>query len=139
MLALKCLIPTFFLFLLLDYLWLGHLAKPFYLEQLNTILLLKDGSIDARLLPAFIVYALFLVMVWCIILPLAGNSLTQALFYGALLGFVLYGIYDMTNLAVLKDWPVKVAVIDWLWGIFLCSTCSLFCAFLKATFSKAPI
>lgn len=134
MLALKCLIPTFFFFILLDYLWLGHFAKPFYMDNLSSLLLIKGSSINARLLPAFIVYALFLVMVWCIVLPLAGDSLSHALFYGALLGFVVYGVYDMTNLAVLKAWTLEVAIVDWLWGIFLCASCSLLCAFLKSYF-----
>jgi uncharacterized membrane protein len=40
--------------------------------------------------------------------------------YGAAMGFVIYGVYDFTCLAIFKDWPVMMAFIDWAWGTFLC-------------------
>lgn len=33
-----------------------------------------------------------------------------------LLGVVIYGVYDMTNLATLKKWNWKFSAIDTLWG-----------------------
>jgi uncharacterized membrane protein len=74
-------------------------------------------------------------MCWFIVLPLAQDKIHLAFAYGALLGFVVYGIYDMTNLAVFREWTVKIALIDWCWGIFLCSVTNGFCAYLKNTFS----
>ena len=35
---------------------------------------------------------------------------------GAVFGMVAYATYDLTNLATLKKWSVKVTVIDVLWG-----------------------
>mgnify|MGYP000158009690 CR=1 FL=1 len=32
--------------------------------------------------------------------------------------------YDLTNLATLKDWPVKIVVVDILWGMVLCGLVS---------------
>ena len=35
------------------------------------------------------------------------------------LGFVLYGVYETTSYALLKNWEVKTVVIDTLWGSVL--------------------
>ena len=134
MLAFKCLLPTLILFCLLDYLWLGNLGKNLYLENLSAILLLKGNTITPRVLPAVIVYVIFAIMQWWIVLPLAEYQITQSVIYGALIGFIVYGIYDMTNLSVIKDWTMLIAIVDWCWGIFLCSSTAGFCAFLYQYF-----
>jgi uncharacterized membrane protein len=33
-----------------------------------------------------------------------------------ILGFCIYGIYDGTNYAMFKKWPLNVAIMDALWG-----------------------
>lgn len=38
---------------------------------------------------------------------------------GALLGFIIYGVYDLTNLASFKDWSYMFAILDIMWGTFL--------------------
>lgn len=38
----------------------------------------------------------------------------------ALFGFFTYSIYNFTSLAIYKNYPLKVAIIDTLWGTFLC-------------------
>jgi uncharacterized membrane protein len=40
----------------------------------------------------------------------------HALQYGALFGFFCYMTYDLTNLAVIRDFPTKLAFIDMAWG-----------------------
>ncbi|MFA7661786.1 MAG: DUF2177 family protein, partial [Anaerovoracaceae bacterium] len=47
---------------------------------------------------------------------------TYALFAGMFFGLITYATYDLTNLAVVKDWPVAITIIDLLWGTFLSST-----------------
>ncbi len=39
-----------------------------------------------------------------------------------LLGFCIYGIYDFTNLATIKKWPIFLVMIDVTWGAFLFSS-----------------
>ena len=31
----------------------------------------------------------------------------------------MYATYDLTNLATLKDWPLKITAIDLAWGTFI--------------------
>ena len=38
------------------------------------------------------------------------------LFDAFLLGFVIYGVYEATNYATLKNWPLSMVLIDSLWG-----------------------
>jgi uncharacterized membrane protein len=49
------------------------------------------------------------------------GSMPHAVIYGGLFGFFTYATYDLTNLATLRDWPLKVVLIDVTWGILLCS------------------
>jgi uncharacterized membrane protein len=43
-----------------------------------------------------------------------------------LLGIVIYGVYETTNLSILQDWSMKTVVIDTLWGgIVLSSTTAI--------------
>ena len=44
------------------------------------------------------------------------NLLNDSLRYGFLFGIIVYGVYDFTAAAVIKDWDIKLAIIDILWG-----------------------
>jgi uncharacterized membrane protein len=43
----------------------------------------------------------------------------DALLWGALFGFFAYATYDLSNLAVLRGWPVRLTFIDLAWGTCL--------------------
>ena len=53
------------------------------------------------------------------------NSLREAVTYGMLVGFSIYGVYNGTNYAILKNWTPKVSILDTLWGTFVCGMASL--------------
>ena len=58
-------------------------------------------------------------LIYFAVLPAAKNgSIATALLNGAFLGFLGYMTFDLTNLAVLRLWSVKVAVMDISWGTF---------------------
>ena len=40
---------------------------------------------------------------------------------GALLGPIAYSTYDLTNLATLRGWSAKLALIDLVWGTIVTS------------------
>lgn len=46
-----------------------------------------------------------------------------------ILGTVIYGVYDATSYALLKDWDETLAVIDTLWGGVLFATTTLITKF----------
>ena len=43
-------------------------------------------------------------------------SWQRAAINGAVIGLVAYATYDLTNLAVVKDWPLGLTFIDMAWG-----------------------
>lgn len=45
----------------------------------------------------------------------------DSIFNGFLFGFVLYGVFDFTNLAIFSDYSLNTAMIDMLWGGILLS------------------
>jgi len=51
------------------------------------------------------------------VLPaLAAGRWQKAAVSGAVLGFVAYATYDLTNFATLKVWTLRVTVLDIGWG-----------------------
>ena len=109
-------LPIFFI---VDMIWLAGIAKNFYKNQIG--FLMKP---DVNWTAAIIFYLLFLVgVVLFVIEPaLEKKNLMFALGRGALFGLITYATYDLTNLATLKDWPLKVVVVDMIWGAVLSGT-----------------
>ena len=68
---------------------------------------------------AAVFYLLFTLGIVIFVIPLGGGSLTRVIMYGALFGLVAYGTYDLTNQAVIRDWPVVMTVTDMIWGAVL--------------------
>jgi uncharacterized membrane protein len=101
-------------FILVDLLWLGVIAKDFYQTKLAHLL----GEISWT--PALIFYSIFLFgLTHFVIYPSVALPLRTVALQGALFGFVTYATYDLTNQALLRDWPYMVTIIDILWGTFL--------------------
>ena len=100
----------------IDALWLGLIANKLYKEELGSLLAAKPNMVAA-----IIFYVIFVVgVVVFAILPAAqAGDWKVALGLGALLGLVAYATYDLTNLATLKDFPVKIVIIDLIWGTAL--------------------
>jgi uncharacterized membrane protein len=106
-------------FLAIDLLWLGVIARQFYRSQIGHLL-----KPEVNWVAASVFYVLFLcgLIVFVIGPALQKNSLLHALLFGALFGLVTYATYDLTNLAVAKDWPLLVTIVDLLWGAVLSAT-----------------
>jgi uncharacterized membrane protein len=103
----------------LDFLWLGFVAKKLYQAEIGTLLLAKPNMVAAVLFYAIYVIGIVLMVTQPAI---DKGSLMHALGYGALFGFVAYATYDLTNLATLKGFSSKIVVIDMLWGTVLTAT-----------------
>ncbi|HBD74490.1 MAG TPA: DUF2177 domain-containing protein [Acholeplasmataceae bacterium] len=107
---------AFVIFFIIDILWLGLFAKNMYQSQIGFILAKKPNWYAAILF--YILYIVFL-MIFAILPALQTSSLNDAMLYGALYGFITYATYDLTNLATLEKWPLKVTIIDIIWGTLL--------------------
>ncbi len=106
------------LFFAVDLLWLGVVAKSFYQNNLSHLL-----SPAVNWPAALTFYCIYIVgiILFAVKPGLDTTSLAKAALWGALFGFFTYATYDLTNLATLRDWPLKVVVIDIAWGTLLCT------------------
>ncbi len=111
-------IPVFFA---IDILWIGLIARRFYRKHLGHLL-----RPNVNWPAAVIFYLLYIsgILIFAVMPALEKNALSQAMMLGGLFGFLAYATYDLTNLATLKDWPVKVVVVDMIWGVVLTSCVS---------------
>lgn len=108
-------------FLVLDMAWLGFLARDFYTRQMGALM-----APTVNLPAAIVFYALYLagIVFFAIAPALGGAGLTQALLRGALFGLLCYGTFDLTNLAVIRGYPARLAIVDMVWGTFLTGAAS---------------
>jgi uncharacterized membrane protein len=91
--------------------------KGFYDAQLSVF----DRAI--RIVPALFVWTLIPIGIIVFVLP-KSKDLKKTVFYGAIYGFIVYGVYDFTNYAILRDYSLIMAIVDLIWGTFLCSLVS---------------
>jgi uncharacterized membrane protein len=108
-------VPVFFA---VDLLWLGVVAKNFYQNNLAHLL-----SPTVNWTAAFLFYFMYIagIILFAVKPGLDAQSFAKAALWGMLFGFFTYATYDLTNLATLRDWPLKVVVIDIIWGSLLCT------------------
>lgn len=119
-------------FILLDAVWLGFLMNGFYKRHLAPLARMSGGNLAPIWAAAALVYPLLAAGVVVFVLGRARSPI-EALALGAVLGVVIYGVYDMTNLATLRDYPVVLAVVDIAWGAAICGGT----AWITATLTRA--
>ena len=115
-------VPVFFI---IDLIWLGVVARGFYRRHLDFIL-----SPHVNWPAAIIFYLIYIVgiILFAVVPAIDRGSFERAIVWGGLYGFFTYATYDLTNMATIKDWPLKIVVVDILWGVVLCAViagCSL--------------
>lgn len=115
----KLFLLTTVVFFVIDLVWLGVVAVRFYDKQLGHLL-----SPEVRWAAAILFYLIFIagMLVFAAIPAIKEGSLGKAVLLGAFFGFVTYATFDLTCLALFKDFPVKVVVVDMIWGTCLAAT-----------------
>ena len=109
--------------LVMDAIWLGVIAKKGYQE---TIMNVQGSKLKMRIWPLIFLYPL---MAWCInTFVLKNDSVKKEdkWKYGALLGLLIYGVYNGTNHAIFNDWNLETSIKDTLWGPFVIGAATWF-------------
>lgn len=101
--------------LVIDLVWLGVVAAPIYNEALGP---LRRSPIHWPAALTFYAMYVAVIVIYCV---RRSNSVRDAARRGAELGFVAYATYELTNWAVLADWPALLVPIDIVWGVVLTS------------------
>ncbi len=100
-------LATAILFLTLDFTYLQVIA-PLFRKQIEKV---QKSPMQINLFGAALCYIFLLFgLLYFIVRP--GRSVMDAF----LLGLVIYGVYETTNYALLKDWALMTVLIDTLWG-----------------------
>ncbi len=95
----------------LDGVWLGVLTKDLYRREMGS--LMADSF---RAVPAILFYLLYPAALVYLVLCNQPTGWLDAALRSAVLGLAAYGAYNLTNLAIVRGWPVGLSLIDWTWG-----------------------
>ena len=107
---------TLVAFLVIDFIWLSTMASRLYRPAIGDLL-----AENFRLAPAVVFYLIYAAgLTFLAVRPaFQTGEWTTALLYGAVVGFMAYATYDLTNQATLKSWSTTLTVADLLWGTFV--------------------
>ncbi len=98
-----------------DMLWVTYVVTPMYRTNLEYILADKFAATPAI---AFYVLYIFGMMYFAIIPGMQADSWKLAAMNGALFGIMTYATYCLTNMAIMKVWPLSITISDIAWGAF---------------------
>lgn len=129
--GIKLFVCGFIFVLCLDMLWLGFIAKNIYADSIGILLRKSGENLSPNWPAAMLVYLAIISGILIFVLPKTNGSLFYACIWGGLFGAIMYGIYDFTNFSILANWPLKITLIDFVWGMVLCACTSLFCVWLQ--------
>ena len=120
------------IFLCLDSIYLKNIATEFG----KMIQKIQGSGIEFKIGPTIIVY-IALTLVWYVFIypELKKKTLRQNLFRAAILGICIYATYDFTNLAVIKNYKLNIAIIDSIWGGILYSFSTYIFIFISSLVS----
>jgi uncharacterized membrane protein len=95
----------------LDFIWLRVIAMQWYESGMGHLMAAKPNLVGAA---AF--YFLYPVGLVVFAVHPAQGDIARALGLGALFGLFCYATFDLTSLAVLRDFPAWLAALDIAWG-----------------------
>lgn len=103
-------------FFIIDMVWLGVVAKKFYAKEMEGLL-----APTIRWNSAILFYLLYVagIIVFAVLPALYTQKYAVALVLGGLYGFFTYMTYDLTNRATLIRWPMKLVIVDIVWGVII--------------------
>jgi len=108
-------------FLAVDFIWLGWVAQSYYHRQLGELL---SQRVNWTAAIAFYVIYIVGLMIFCVTPALSRTSLINAMVLGGLYGFFTYATYELTNYALIRNWPAALVPVDIAWGVVLCTIVS---------------
>ena len=98
------------IFVILDGIYL-NLIKGYFNKQIKNI---QGSDIEINIIATGITYIILIFGLNYFIIR-RNRSVQDA----ALLGFIIYGVYEFTNMALFKNWSIFTVIIDTTWGTVL--------------------
>ena len=120
---LKIICIVTFLVLTIDIIWITLVMGKQYSIMIGDI---QNTSMLIRLLPTILSYFTIIIPIVLFVIPRISKEtiLLDSIIYGGIMGFLMYGMFSFTNYALIRNWTVKVVLLDIVWGSFLYSIVS---------------
>lgn len=122
-------IYTIIYIFILEFIWIYLINSNNYVFITEVI---QKKKFELNIKYTIIVYIILLASIFILAIPFTSSkikkkdstkkSIFKSLFYGGIVGFFIYGIYNFTSLSIYKDYSLNIAIMDTLWGVFLYST-----------------
>lgn len=103
-------------FAAIDAVWLTTMTDRFYKPLLGPLLAPEP---DLKVAAIFYLVSIFGTVFLAVLPALKAGSWRRATLNGAVLGFVAYATYDLTNQATLVQWSTQLTIVDLCWGTVL--------------------
>ncbi len=109
-------------FFAIDVVWIAVVANGFYRRHLGHLL-----RAEVLWTPAALFYGIYIagILVFAVMPGLDAGSLQRTAALGAFLGLFAYATFDLTSMALLNDFPLRVVAVDLLWGTVLTSAVAM--------------
>jgi|TARA_Y100000389_G_scaffold106183_2_gene103114 uncharacterized membrane protein len=130
---------TIIFILFIEFIWLYLINKKTYSDLTKSI---QKTEMKINYLYTIIAYIVILSSIFILSIPFIKskfnkndtikNKLLKALIYGSIVGFYIYGIYNLTSIAIYTNYKLKIALIDTLWGMILYSSASILYIFIES-------
>jgi len=106
-------LTTLVVFLGLDFVWLTVMTPRLYQPDIGPLM-----AAQPNLIAAVLFYAAFMIglVVFAILPALERGGWRRAASLAALFGVLAYATYDLTNLATLRGFTVRLTMADMIWG-----------------------
>tara|TARA_B110000208_G_scaffold83971_1_gene106579 strand:+ start:2353 stop:2760 length:408 start_codon:yes stop_codon:yes gene_type:complete len=102
------------IFIFLDFLWIFYNKKMY--NNLAKLIQGEDIYINFnKLISIAVIYFFLLIGLYYFVID-NKTTYSDSIIYGA----VVYGVYSFTNYLLFKKYPLRLAIVDTLWGIMLC-------------------
>ena len=144
MLRILQILILFFLLIALDSIWFSLALNPLYQPIFARINQRgPNEKIFVRYVPALVTWLLIAVALNYFVLSprkeetnksYKSNKYLEVCKKASLLGLVIYGVYNGTNFATLKKYPIGLALVDTVWGMSAMSLVSILFLFLQSHF-----
>jgi len=82
---------------------------------------IQHQSMKINFKSAFVTYLLMAFAIVFYVLPYISeeNLFKESILIGGFLGLIIYGIFDLTNLSIIQNYDINIAILDILWGALL--------------------
>jgi len=97
--------------LVLDSIYLSSFSGEYNTMMKN----IQKSPLKMKPLYALVVYVL-MILGWKLLIDRKGEKQTAIVRNSIILGIVIYGVFDFTNLAIFDNYSLKLGLIDMLWG-----------------------